>query len=602
MTAQSSRFRHIFLTHASQYAGLLVVVLGGLVLAGWRLEIAVLKSFIPGLVWMNPTTAFTFILSGASLGLLQVQKSGPWIRQIGRASAGIVTLIGGIKLGEYLFGWNFGSDLVLFGEKLQSLDASSPVRIRIAPNTALNFFLLGLSLWLLDRNNRTARWIVQCFTLTAICSSLFALIGYSYDVKPFYSVVTYIPMAFSTAFTFVVLGIGVILGQADFGVAGIVSSEHLGGVIIRRLLPVVVFVPIALGWLRLQGERSGLFTEEFGIALFASAMVVIAALLLLWNGWSMNRSDIERKRAEEARKDSEERFRQIVEHAQEVSWIATVDFHKILYVSPAYETIWGRSCESLYARPLDWIEAIHPEEREAVAAQFEKALHHEGKFDVEYRIVRPDGSIRHIHDRGFQVRNNLGQIYRIAGIATDISDYKSLAARLEKMAHHDALTGLPNRILFYDRLNQALVRAKRNNELVAVLYYDLDNFKSINDLYGHELGDLLLSAVAERLKATIREVDTICRLGGDEFTCVLPDISDIENVSKIAGKIIAELNLPFHLRGRELFITVSIGISLYPKDGLDPEELVRHADSAMYRAKREGKNKFQFHSIMADLS
>lgn len=599
MTAHVSWHRLPFFSLPAQIAAFLVVAMGGLVLTGWLLDLATLRSVISGLTPMNPTTAFTFVLAGLSLGALQFQPSRPWMRLAGQAGAGLVALIGGVKLGEYLFGWDVGTDLFLFGGRLSIVDAGLPVRVRMAPNTALNFALLGVALLLADRPGRAGRWGAQSATLIPLFTSFFALIGYAYDVKPFYSVPAYIPMAFHTALTFMVLGIGVLLWHPDFGVTAIVASEHLGGVLTRRLLPLVVLFPIVLGWLRLQGERSGLFGDEFGIALFAIIMVIISALLLLWSGWSLNRSDIERQRAEEAHQASEERFRQIAEHVQDVFWIVTIDFHEMLYVSPAYETIWGRSCESLYKRPLDWIDAIHPEEREIVADKFERALHREGDFDVEYRIVRPDGSIRHIHDRGFPVRNTEGRIYRIAGIASDITEQKSLETRLQKMAHHDPLTGLPNRALFYDRLTQALVRAKRNAQRVAVLYYDVDQFKRINDLHGHEVGDLLLRAVSDRLTATVREADTLSRLGGDEFAIILSDISAVGDAPKVAGKILAELAAPFHVKDRLLLITVSIGISLYPKDGADPDELVKHADAAMYRAKEQGRNNYQLYSDMS---
>jgi diguanylate cyclase (GGDEF)-like protein/PAS domain S-box-containing protein len=596
MTAHLTGPRLPFLTLAAQIAALLVMLMGGLVLAGWLLDAAMLRSFIPGVTPMNPTTAATFVLAGLSMGLLQRPRSGPSLRWIGRAGAVLVALTGGVKLGEYLFGWNLGLDQLLFGRQLGSVDASLPVRVRMAPNTALNFLLLGAALLLSDRQTSGGRWTAQCVTLTALFTSFFALIGYAYDVKPFYSVIAYIPMAFHTALTFIVLGVGLLLWQPALGVTAIVSSDHPGGMLARRLLPVVLLFPIILGWLRLQGQRSGLFGEEFGVALFAVAMVMVTMFLLLWNGWSLNRADIERRRAEETLLASEERFRQIAEHAQDIFWIATIDFHRVLYVSPSYETVWGRSRESLYARPLDWIEAIHPEEREAVGAQFERALQREGDFDVEYRIVRPDGAIRHIHDRGFFIRDAQGRIYRIAGIATDVTEQKSLEEHLQKLAHYDPLTGLPNRVLFYDRLHQALARAKRQAQRVAVLYYDLDQFKRINDTYGHEVGDLLLMAVSKRLTASVREADTLSRLGGDEFAVILPDIAEVADVSVIARKILDALTAPFHVKGQELFTTVSIGVSLYPEDGADPDELVKHADAAMYRAKQRGRNTYQFYS------
>jgi len=596
MTTHGSGQRLLSLPFASKISALLVMLTGGIVLAGWLLNAVILTSGIPGQTPMNPTTAATFVLSGLSLSLLESPNSKRWVRRVGLALAALVGLIGGIKLGEYLFGWNIGLDQVLFGRQLQNLNADLPVRIRMAPNTALNFVLFAAALLLSGLGDRGVQWVTHGFTLAVLTTAVFALIGYAYDIKPFYSVITYIPMSFITAVTFIVLAIGLLLCKPGFGVTGIVLSDYPGGILTRRLLPVVVLFPIVLGWLRLEGEQAGLFGETFGVALFAVAMIVVTTVLVLWNGISLNRTAIERRRVEEALEASEERFRQIAEHAHEVFWIATIDFHRVLYVNPAYEAVWGRSRESLYERPLDWIEAIHPEERDAVAAQFERALHREADFDVEYRIVRPDGAIRHIHDRGFLIRNAEGQTYRIAGIAADITERKSLEERLQKQAHYDGLTGLPNRVLFYDRLHQALALAKRHSQQVAVLYYDLDHFKEINDTHGHEIGDLLLRAISDRLTAAVREADTISRLGGDEFAIVLPDISHVDDVSRIARKILVELTTPFHVKGHELFTTVSIGISLFPDHGTEPDELVKHADSAMYRAKQQGRNNFRFYS------
>jgi GGDEF domain-containing protein len=172
------------------------------------------------------------------------------------------------------------------------------------------------------------------------------------------------------------------------------------------------------------------------------------------------------------------------------------------------------------------------------------------------------------------------------------------------LAHHDALTALPNRILFYDRLNQAIARARRDKELIAVLFLDLDGFKLINDTLGHDVGDALLREAANRIAACVRDSDTVARIGGDEFTVarmggdeftvILCNVKTPTGIERVAKKIIETITDPFVLNGKSCLVSVSIGISLYPKNGETPEQLVKRSDAAMYLAKRGGKNCYRF--------
>ena len=164
------------------------------------------------------------------------------------------------------------------------------------------------------------------------------------------------------------------------------------------------------------------------------------------------------------------------------------------------------------------------------------------------------------------------------------------------MAHHDALTDLPNRNLFLDRLQHSLNRARWHERLVAVMFMDLDRFKNINDTLGHNVGDELLIQLSQRLSKTVRDGDTIARFGGDEFAILLDDIDSDNHISSLAKKLLGTLTTPFKINKQELFITASIGVSIFPNDGEDPDTLLRNADVAMYRAKDLGKNNYQFYS------
>ncbi len=303
--------------------------------------------------------------------------------------------------------------------------------------------------------------------------------------------------------------------------------------------------------------------------------------------------------AEMALRESDERFRQMAENIHEVFWLTDVTKTQMLYVSPAYEAIWGRSCETLYADPMQWMDAIHPEDRRRVkdAAISRQAY---GDYDVEYRIIRPDGAVRHIHDRAFPIHDDNGNVYRVAGIAQDITARKEQEAHIQYLAYHDALTDLPNRALVMNRLDQALAQAQRHRELLAVLFFDLDRFKTINDTLGHHAGDMLLQQAGVRLKDILRKEDTVGRVGGDEFLILLPGMSTPDDVAHVCSKIIESLSIPFEVAGHTLHVTASVGISIYPRDAYEPETLVKYADAALYFAKEQGKNTYRFFSPELD--
>jgi diguanylate cyclase (GGDEF)-like protein len=182
-------------------------------------------------------------------------------------------------------------------------------------------------------------------------------------------------------------------------------------------------------------------------------------------------------------------------------------------------------------------------------------------------------------------------------LRAEIADRKQAEGRIRYMAHHDALTGLPNRVLLEDRLNQAIAQARRHqHEMVALLFIDLDYFKTINDSLGHQIGDRLLQQVAIRLQQCLREGDSVARLGGDEFVISLPALSDSSDAALVAAKVLATLDIPFAVEGHELHVGGSIGISLYPADGKDVQTLMRAADAAMYHAKQKGRSNYQFYT------
>jgi diguanylate cyclase (GGDEF)-like protein/PAS domain S-box-containing protein len=309
---------------------------------------------------------------------------------------------------------------------------------------------------------------------------------------------------------------------------------------------------------------------------------------------------------------------------------------KYLYVSPGMARIHGMDRDALVTRAVSWegdLDVIHPEDREFVRRAYDKFLAEGGDWQVDYRLMRTDGEVRWIREVGKAHVINHGIAEQTIGVLQDITRQKNaeqeiiraketleqqvvertrelantvkqlqeeieerekIAAELEFLANHDALTGLPSLRLCKDRLDQSLAEARRNRQTSAVMFLDLDGFKAVNDQHGHEFGDRLLKVAADRIKAEIRETDTVARIGGDEFVIILSSLPEIAIAQRIASNLVAQLAKPIFIEEVKVGISASIGISLYPDNGTTAEELIRSADKAMYRIKGGGKNDFGF--------
>jgi diguanylate cyclase (GGDEF)-like protein/PAS domain S-box-containing protein len=300
-----------------------------------------------------------------------------------------------------------------------------------------------------------------------------------------------------------------------------------------------------------------------------------------------------RKQAERALRESEAHLRLAMEAAQMGMWYWEADTDRFVY-SEGLAALFGYNPTDpmLDYRVLQ--QRLHPEDRELFEATMRHAIRQGADFQVDYRVTWPDGSVHWVANRGQVHRGADGRALRVIGVGMDMTDRKLAEQRIAHMAHHDALTGLPNRVLLRDRIQQAIAQAHRNGAQLAVLFLDLDRFKTINDSLGHQLGDRLLQSVASRILVCVREGDTVSRVGGDEFVIVIPGIASAADASAVATKILEVHSSAFHLHGNDLHVNASIGISLYPADGADAETLMRNADTAMYHAKDSGRANYQF--------
>jgi diguanylate cyclase (GGDEF)-like protein/PAS domain S-box-containing protein len=304
----------------------------------------------------------------------------------------------------------------------------------------------------------------------------------------------------------------------------------------------------------------------------------------------------ERRQMAEALRLSEERHRLLADNASDVIWILDKQ-GRLTYVSPSVEKLSGFFVEEVMPMSLDQIMTSDAMvvARKQVARTIEAI--HAGQpipdFRGELELLRKDGSTVWAEVSVNAMYNADGEFISLLGVTRDISERKQNEERLRQMAQHDFLTGLPNRDLFSDRLQQALADCRRHGRRLGLMFLDLDKFKSINDTLGHAVGDLVLREAALRMQGCVRESDTVARIGGDEFVVLMRSIGTDESALLVAEKLRLALDQPFDFDGRSLSISASIGIALYPDHGGNEVELIKSADSAMYRAKNNGRDNVQ---------
>jgi len=302
----------------------------------------------------------------------------------------------------------------------------------------------------------------------------------------------------------------------------------------------------------------------------------------------------ERQQVMETLAESGERYSLVVKSANDGLWDWNLKTNEI-HFCPRWKAILGYDEEEITEQPDEWFNRIHPEDFEQVHAEI--AAHLLGltpQFQSEHRVRDKNGNYLWVLSRGLAVWDANREVYRMAGSITDITDQKETEQQLLHNAFHDVLTGLPNRALFMYRLKRALERSRvRDDYKFAVVFLDLDRFKVINDSLGHQCGDQLLVGIAQRLESSLRPSDTAARLGGDEFAIIIDHIKHVSDATQAAERIQKELVTPFNLSDNEVFISASIGISLNLTSETSPEELLRDADTAMYRAKERGRGRIE---------
>jgi len=292
-------------------------------------------------------------------------------------------------------------------------------------------------------------------------------------------------------------------------------------------------------------------------------------------------------------KASEERFRKLT--ALSPVGIFQVDpKQQLQYVNQRWRDI--HSSDEETPNLQEWFDQIHPADLVPAQQAWNRLVVEQESIALELRLVRRDGSHTWIHLLAGALHDRNGELLGYLGAISDISELKAAQIQMENLAFYDPLTGLANRRLFKNRLEKAVKSVLRSGSSMALMFLDMDQFKRINDTLGHDAGDILLKEVAVRLNATVRENDTVSRIGGDEFTILLTDVHQTADVLIVAEKLLRSLAKPIRIKGQDIVTTVSIGITMTPEDSTDVNTLMKNADLAMYRAKELGRNNFQFYS------
>jgi len=416
-------------------------------LAGWVFDIELLKWAPQSLVRMKANAAFAFLLSGFSLWFSASGEKGSTLgkERVGQALAFLVSLLGLLTLSEYVFGWDLGIDQLLAREAPGAFKTSSPGRM--APNAALNFLLLGGALLVLEV--RRGEWIVSILALAAGAVAMLALMGYAYGEDSLTGFLSYNHIAIHTAVAFVVLAVGVLFRLGDRGVTGFVMSDSPGGAMARALLPPVFAVPLVFGWLRLLGERAGLYGVEFGVALLVTASIVTLVVVVVRNAATLDKADVERKRAESALRDSEEklrigeeRFRQLFEQNEEPLFLFRGGSAEILDVNPAAVQLYGYPREELLRFGLSLL--VLPSDRAELLSAI-SGIRFDSILSIERAThLRSDGAKIIVSLRGKSICTESGYVVycSVRDITTRIRMEEDAKLQQAQLIHANRMTSL----------------------------------------------------------------------------------------------------------------------------------------------------------------
>lgn len=724
------------------------------VIIGWLFHITLFTNGLPEWTSIKSITAICFILSACVL--LAKNYSGYKADMIANLFSWLILLIGCMTLVEYLFDIHLGIDQLIIKDTL-SLPSHSPGRMTFI--TALNFIFVALAFLF---KKYLSGWLSQIFCLLVFLMGLFSFYNYIFSADMRYAFAVYTTMAFITTLLFMLLSIGMFFIKPYNGITKIALGDNSSRYYLSCLLPIFLFVPMIIALLENELEHHGLIEGNLGDSILASGTFVIVSIVVSIVVRKIDADERKFKSAQIQLKQNEMVFHQFADNIDIVFYRTSIDRSKILYISKAYEKIWGKSIESLYKNPMEWFDSILPEDRQIVKEEFFAKLNQGNtSASVEFRLKKPDGSIRNIFSKASPLKDHDNKPFCITGIAVDMTDIKQekkylhnredilniieSEASFEEMAHkilklicqmlswdlgevwlidetkntlrftdnwhidnekinqYSKISGahtfklgegfpgriwqekgpvwIPNYperrefsrsldaekaglncafgmpIIFQDQvfgileffsykmqtpdeamlsqmtnigrlmgefihrtksndqiqslsrrdiltgfLNRSALEDDLNNlindvtlEVIAIIIVDIDKFNMINKALGHDQGDLLIQSAAKRLETLIdKDKNHAARIGADKFILYYFNIKNVDDVAEYVHQVEKSFKKPFYLKEREIYLTVSLGITIYPEDGIDSKTLIKNADQALSYAKKDGGNKSIF--------
>jgi PAS domain S-box-containing protein len=497
----------------ARIASFIVTLVGCLVFMGWSLNIPILISPILGAATMKTNTALCFILAGISLGLQTRNRQNRRTVRIAKGCAIAISAIALLTLCQYLFRWNLGIDQLLVRDLFTS-DLSYPGRM--GDNTALNFALTGLALWLRGKRTRRIDSVAQTATLCATAIALLAVVGHAYNVQVFHRFIFYsTSMSFNTALTFLVLCGGILASRTDYGLWKIFTGGLAGSSVVRRLIPIAIILPFCLGWLILHGLNLKLYDIAFCLALLVVSLIFTFTIYILWNAQSLNQVDYDRRRSSDRLRSSEERYRRLAANIPGViyQYVTHPDgTHEFLYVSPKSTELYEATPEELQEGYDFMWQRLHPEDAEKVHAASLSAAQQLCLFDLEFRLLMPSGQIKWIQATSHPIKQENGDVV-FDGLITDISDRKQaqlneqflndLDFRLRQLSDANAMEWeAVSSLGEYLKVDRVLWSKVNLQEDIAIVEQDWRRQADISTVVGeYRLSEFLLPALIDRYRA-----------------------------------------------------------------------------------------------------
>lgn len=584
-------------TALTRITGIVLTLIGLTAMIGWFIQIPIFISVNLSQINIVFNSALSFFLLGIVFLISDLRLT--WHANISALIGCFVALMAILALSQNIFDYSLGIDYLFTNSGLDQQNDQSSYLGRMSDNSALIFLFSGLALVLLSYSAKryVARFVQICIFSTLILG-ISALIGYVFEIKVLYSWNLANQMSLLSAIgnTFLGIGLWALWQHKEYDISrqilpGKEKKEFivLGFII---LLSTVLLSSFALiKWI--------LHSNNYPVSeVKASIMVavVIGMSLLLWQIIPLVQKIIKSEKnlldTNTLLKESENKFRSAFDNM--AIGMALISTQGVFFkVNKALCVILGYKESELL--DIDIYKIIHPDDfieikscmnemiwgRNTIYKKVQRYLHKNGD------IVWVSSSMSLICDV------NKAPLYFITQLQ-NITTEKRAEEQLRHLAYHDALTGLYNRNCLEEKMEEILLNAQSHNRGFAVIFLDLDRFKNINDTIGHDAGDMLLKVVAQRLKNNVRSTDIIARIGGDEFVLVLNELNKVDKISKILQNILTHLLQPIAIKGHEIYVTTSIGVSIYPYDGNDIQTLMKNADLALYRAKDIGRNNFQF--------